>query len=496
MPDPAEDFGGIIGTRRRRREVHDLGVARGGSRRGLSYELVWDAQARGSIGTLTLMVGGICVWGTEERGIHRDWSVLLEFLAERWNWLLLEQSYPGGVTPRWPSDLRSALLQMLPSLEPLDIEWLGKQFGQSHNLARFGRRAIRGRALPDIWVLREGGNMILDAKPVRIRWPFADVVRSLASLGEAIAGRLRELDPEHRIARAWDHRDIISDSIAQSISLGMTLREAEHLTTSGVIEQQSRSEILRDADELVAVARMVGSRASLSDLKLVSREVVGLASRSTDALDQLGRSANEFLENSPDLRRPHEQGHALAQWLRKELDVWRPGKDIDPDQLLEGWNVDIRAIQLTPAIEAISVWGPLRGPSVLVNRQGIHNRSLIHGDDIYGGLRATFAHELCHLLLDRGRSLPVAEVLGGSTPLYLEQRANAFAAEFLVPRLWAIQEYRRSPDAQSALDRVCSRYRVSTTLAARQLLNYSQEFGEVFPDVDLAILESIVARRI
>jgi hypothetical protein len=36
--------------------------------------------------------------------------------------------------------------------------------------------------------------------------------------------------------------------------------------------------------------------------------------------------------------------------------------------------------------------------------------------DVNGAMRFTLAHELCHLLVDRKGSLPVAEVLGGATP--------------------------------------------------------------------------------
>ena len=41
-----------------------------------------------------------------------------------------------------------------------------------------------------------------------------------------------------------------------------------------------------------------------------------------------------------------------------------------------------------------------------------------------GRRRATLAHEICHLLVDRGSALPLVEVLGGRTAEHVERRAS------------------------------------------------------------------------
>ena len=200
------------------------------------------------------------------------------------------------------------------------------------------------------------------------------------------------------------------------------------------------------------------------------------------------------LVDTSDLNRPHQEGQFLAGWLRNHLGLETPGTEAKPDELLRKWNVSVTNIAVSQEIEAISVWGKNHGPAILLNSQGLHNRSYSQHEGLSGGSRATLAHEICHLLIDRRRTLPVAEVLGGSTPLYVEQRANAFAAEFLVPRAWAKREHAAAADAEQALDRISARYRVTNMLAARQLLNEANEFGTALSNADRSVFEDAVTR--
>lgn len=74
-------------------------------------------------------------------------------------------------------------------------------------------------------------------------------------------------------------------------------------------------------------------------------------------------------------------------------------------------------------------------------------------------------------IMDRQRSLPLAEVFGGATPLHLEQRARAFAAELLLPREVAGLQVRRASSleqAAKALRRSCG---VSTEVVGWQIRN-------------------------
>src|SRR5439155_10894386 len=77
-------------------------------------------------------------------------------------------------------------------------------------------------------------------------------------------------------------------------------------------------------------------------------------------------------------------------------------------------------------IRAVSVAGPQHRPSVLLNPG--------HATYASGaGRRFTLAHELCHLLFDRGYGARLAIASGPWAPRDIEQRANAFAAMLLMP---------------------------------------------------------------
>lgn len=119
-------------------------------------------------------------------------------------------------------------------------------------------------------------------------------------------------------------------------------------------------------------------------------------------------------------------------------------------------------------IDAIGCWGPRHGPAVLLNSDTGHAASSGRG-------RATLAHEVCHLLVDRKNSLPLVEVLGGRTAKHVEQRARAFAAELLLPRDIAGQAFldHEGEEARAARS-LCSRFGVSSELLAWQVRNSGQ----------------------
>jgi Zn-dependent peptidase ImmA (M78 family) len=98
------------------------------------------------------------------------------------------------------------------------------------------------------------------------------------------------------------------------------------------------------------------------------------------------------------------------------------------------------------------------------------------------GYRSTLAHEICHLLVDRGRALPATEVLGGQSPKLAEQRANAFAAEFLLPREQAALACQNHPNIVQAATSLEQRFGVSREVVCHQIYNAS--FGQHLSIVD------------
>ena len=71
-------------------------------------------------------------------------------------------------------------------------------------------------------------------------------------------------------------------------------------------------------------------------------------------------------------------------------------------------------------------------------------------------MRATFAHEIAHLLLDRTTALPLAEVLGGRPVGNTEERARAFAAQLLLPKEEAGQALANAADPAHTVDQLQS----------------------------------------
>lgn len=65
----------------------------------------------------------------------------------------------------------------------------------------------------------------------------------------------------------------------------------------------------------------------------------------------------------------------------------------------------------------------------------------------------------------------MAEVLGGNAPVVPEQRANAFAAELLLPREKALATVAGAPSLEDALHALMRDYDVSGQLAANQVRN-------------------------
>lgn len=118
-------------------------------------------------------------------------------------------------------------------------------------------------------------------------------------------------------------------------------------------------------------------------------------------------------------------------------------------------------------IEAIAAWGSGHGPAILLNRSTDVVTGLSHRE------RTTLAHEICHLLIDRHRAMPVAEVLGGRTPEYAEKRARAFAAELLLPWETAATEIREAASLSVAIEHLQQNYGVSKALLGWQISNSS-----------------------
>lgn len=194
-----------------------------------------------------------------------------------------------------------------------------------------------------------------------------------------------------------------------------------------------------------------------SDLRLLA-----LAAEQGRILSHLLRSLGRHVElfRYRDIRPPQagkdtwREGYELGERARADLQLDQ-GPIHDVEDILRRLGVHVARVRFTePGIDAASVWQPDAVPIILLNKG---SGRIGHP----GAVRATLAHELCHLLHDAGEQDLTTQVSWGAegTGNYsdvLEVRARAFAPAFLAPRRqvqdWFAEQPRRvRSDARRAI---------------------------------------------
>lgn len=169
---------------------------------------------------------------------------------------------------------------------------------------------------------------------------------------------------------------------------------------------------------------------------------------------------------------PGEQG----DWLGEQACELLRGDDghdgwVDIHRTLQRLQVAVTKIDLSDGeVRAVSIFGPTQLPHVFCNRGTRWGQSL----EVE---RFTLAHELCHLLLDREYGDELAVATGPWAPQAIEQRANAFAAAFLMPT-WllrdALNRTALQVDDPDAIKAVSATMRVSGSSLIDRLYNLGE----------------------
>lgn len=121
----------------------------------------------------------------------------------------------------------------------------------------------------------------------------------------------------------------------------------------------------------------------------------------------------------------HSQGYALAEQVRSLLG--NVDHAFDVEGALQKLGVAILDDELSdPRVDAATVWDDEHGPVIVVN--SLADRT------VRWARRMALAHEFCHLLIDRAAAAPLMIASSPWAPALLERRANAFAAELLLPK--------------------------------------------------------------
>lgn len=401
---------------------------------------------------------GVPVWAVGEktlRPVTWTWLDLAEWLGRAWQYILFEENAPFGLVGLEPREL---LHKKPDEVSASDFEQQLWAYQQRHDLSA----GLKGLTLPALWLFPE-------AKFIRVRVGEDDL---WVAKGEVIAileefvseiFALCAADDTGRAALArqrWEQRMPSAERVVDLRS-GLSIAQLKAWLPDVPEAKIIGDPFAEEETSFMAAARLSASLPDDTRLQLL-QSIASLEARQTPELDRLTRQARPMI--SAFAGKPYfEQGYKAALWLRGELE--NLADPVDSASLLEAWGVTIAELpELDPRLDAVAVWGKEHGPAILINPAGHHNQSV-------EGRRATLAHEIAHLLLDRGTHLPAGEVFGGTTPASLEKRARAFAAEFLLPREVVSDELSKAANLEEAFHELRRNYQVSNELLAWQIWN-------------------------
>lgn len=177
-----------------------LEPSREGSAGAFSFVLAWEQERSGTRsadvtwGSLQVIVANRHVWGSPGRGIRWAWIDLLEYLADVWAYLNLDEGFPPGLGPGDPqvrlrhlSDAFSLADEagLRPGPLGVDLDRV-QEFIEAHDLAS----GPKGISLPSIWLVRDGMECWICSTAVTVASPIESVLEGLTSLADLIADRL------------------------------------------------------------------------------------------------------------------------------------------------------------------------------------------------------------------------------------------------------------------------------------------------------------------
>lgn len=396
---------------------------------------------------LSVLVRGAPVWpveGDTDASIEIEADDLLTYLTEFWKPLLLRQTYPVLGAANSPSDfmrrMDSRWMELPNELAEEEAE-LVQAFEEAHNVAlNFGGQFD----LPPLWLMRDRDQMICEAASKAYRLPFHQVIFELNRVGDVLAADLASYDPGKwaGLIKGWNSRDNGDAINLLAWSAGLQSGIAERLVSDGrLIPPESVSDAANDNDPLRIAARLAGQLPA-EQIESVIDLARSFAPHQAKDLDALSAECLAFLNALPLRAKPFQQGEEIARHVRIRKSISQSEK-IDVLSLVKRLGIEVRVNGRAPEnLEGLAIAGANYGPGAYVNSKANrpkHYPGTVHS--INPAIRLTLAHELCHLLLDRGHAMSAVDVLQNRMSPHLEARAKAFAAELLLPstiaaRVW------------------------------------------------------------
>lgn len=480
----------------------------GSLKEGMQVSLRWTGSVSGEI---LLWLDNFLVWGEpvveQSRPAICDPPHLLAFLTRGWHQLFFEELYPTLARlnpPNHPGHLRQNVLNVWRSNSAMQeaLQEEGRSFTsflKTHLLARCSKPALfslttqneeycspKDRRDDDdsILFLRQGAVMLAATPDHCFYLPLKNCKQILEGLGDAICDRLQSLpatsNPFGSLIQNWKKRhDSVSIFDNRDLASGLSPDRLNQVwphigSIANDLEMEEREESLRLA------ARMVGNLSNDAQLKNLLHQLHTVHRINRQKLSNLQEALRltGLLGNVRDFQRLdfREHGRAVARWLRKAQNLTHDTQ-ADPEAILGAWGVNCEILTSAIPFDAVAVWGKTLGPVVFLNSKGPRYKYPT-------GRRFTLAHEIGHLLMDMADYLPFGDVkIGNHEELYvfkgLEIRANAFAAELLIPEIsansWLVRYDEDNRDrkwknktnkVKYALKSIASHFNVSHELAA------------------------------
>lgn len=438
-----------------------------------------DGEKRLTTARLAVRVDDEPVWpaaGAEDVSLEIQIDDLLSHLTEFWKPLALRQTYPIPVAPYRPMQLRVKAEERWENVPPEVAERedaLVCAFEEAHDLSHcFGGYF----ELAPLWLLRSGDRMIVDSCAGLRTAPFDQAWAEISRLGEEIAERLStQAQRWSRLIERWRQRDRGDPAVLLAWATSLDRSVASALARDGVLSEPKRVvEAATDNDELRIAARMASALPD-GQIRQILNIIHTFGKSEATRLHRLSELVLEHIAQHHDGKRAYEQGEAAARFMRRRLDL--PSQsETDIEKILSDLGIVIERRTVQPAsLDALAVWGDRFGPAVLLNMSSKRETK--------AAARVTLAHELCHLLLDRGHALSAVEILNSRMPPYMEQRAKSFAGELLLPYEDAAECWRLAscPDHVDGLEGVVKflqrRFKVPKAVAAWKLEHGAQRQG-------------------
>jgi hypothetical protein len=420
------------------------------------------ATSVGSWGQWRLWIGGLNLCEHElvlgdgqiesQEAVTWYLAPFVRWLAEHWGPLLHEERFPRGLRLGELSRARTARDAYLSILETRGDDLTAFEPWQEWASRHGVRWAAEGGLTPDVFIRRVGddvevswGNRLQPGGEAAQFWIEPGIAHvPVSAVGDALDAALEWFaNQPDLVNRGWfgEIRQLIQNSRRQaerSHWLSWYL-DGSHLAgplTELFNRLRMRPEIVgafqgmaaaQYLDPLSPAAAMFGTLSP----NISEPAAIRLLAIVSDAYHDRANSADldQFVTGQPawSARSPWDEGYQLARDFIETADILRNETLVDLDNLLARLGVTSRPEHLDEVgPRGAALAGDGLRPTIVINRDHPMNRAA-------AGRRFSIAHELCHILHDRGRGRRVTHSSTPWAPAAVEQRANAFAAMLLMP---------------------------------------------------------------